>query len=71
MTARCANCGQEWERDPALEVERPICKAPVGRSCRRPSGHVCPIHAKRDLLAMRELQDYGRCPAAQKQLALF
>lgn len=57
-------CGRSWPRDPALEVECPTCRAPIGSPCRRPSGH--PIfggspHAARDLLADRE-GHYGRCP---------
>lgn len=55
MTVRCSRCGQEWPRDPALEVECPTCHAPVGRKCRRPSGHRVfgdQPHAARDYLAM-------------------
>lgn len=52
MTARCNSCGQEWPRDPALEVECPDCRASVGAPCRRPSGHGCAVHGARDRLAM-------------------
>ena len=52
MTARCNNCGEEWPRDPALEVGCPACHATAGVQCRRPSGHACAVHAERDRLAM-------------------
>jgi hypothetical protein len=39
MSVTCHTCGQEWERDPVLEVECPVCHAKVGQVCRRPSGH--------------------------------
>ena len=84
MTVACSACGQEWERDPALEVACPKCEAKVGNYCRirRPSGHTANfgaktlIHPARDQLAM----DRGfieRCPAstisgaAQPQLSLL
>lgn len=71
-TVSCSLCGQQWPRDPALEVSCPKCGAQVGRYCvvRRPSGHTCNfgqktlVHRERDQLAM----DRGfleRCPAAQ------
>jgi hypothetical protein len=62
MTVHCNICGQEWPRDPALEVECPDCRVSVGSPCRRPSGHACNVHAARDRLPM----DRGfltRCPA--------
>ena len=61
MTVTCRYCGQTWPRDPALEVECPVCQARVGVKCRRPSGHRCVLHAGRDQRAMDEgfLQ---RCP---------
>ena len=60
MTVSCSKCGDEWERDPALEVVCPKCDAKVGHYCRvrRPSGHTCNfgnktlIHPARDPLAM-------------------
>ena len=52
MTVRCGRCGQEWPRDPALEVACPQCLAPVGVRCRRPSGHDCELHASRDRAAL-------------------
>lgn len=55
-------CGQEWPRDPALEVACPTCKAPVGSRCRRPSGHPAgQLHADRDLAAM-EAGILEKCP---------
>jgi len=71
VTVACSACGQEWERDPAIEVECPKCDAKVGHYCRvrRPSERTCNfgnktlIHPARDQLAM----DKGflqRCPAA-------
>ena len=37
----CLACGQEWPRDPRLEVEYPACHAHIGNPCTflRPSGH--------------------------------
>lgn len=61
---RCKACGEEWPRDPAFEVEWPDCKA-GGSPCRRPSGHVCAIHASRDRLAM-EMGLLAPCPAATR-----
>jgi len=29
----CKHCGQEWPRDPALEVPCPKCEAPIGKKC--------------------------------------
>ncbi len=39
MSVSCSNCGQEWPRDPAEQVPCPVCRAPVGRKCKRPSEH--------------------------------
>ena len=64
MTARCNTCGQEWPRDPALEVACPDCHARVGSDCRRPSGHACVIHAARDRLAI-DSGFLNPCSAAQ------
>lgn len=63
MTARCQACGQEWPRDPALEVACPACHAPEGAPCRRPSGHGCAVHEARDRLAM-ERGILAPCPAS-------
>ncbi len=52
MTVSCLNCGETWERDPALEVACPTCQSPIGVQCKRPSEHGCTIHASRDQLAM-------------------
>jgi hypothetical protein len=52
MSVSCSNCGEEWPRNPALEVPCPTCHAPVGVKCRRPSGHGCTLHASRDQAAM-------------------
>lgn len=63
----CRSCGQEWPRDPALEVPCPDCQAPVGKWCKRPSGHggnFVDLHRSRDQAAL----DAGvlqRCPAAE------
>ena len=64
---RCTNCGQEWPRDPALEVPCPVCRAGIGQICRRPSGHRVfggAFHPDRDRLAMMEVAGYGKCPAS-------
>lgn len=68
MTVRCASCGQEWPRDPCLEVACPMCHAGVGVKCRRPSGHgifgkAFPFHPERERRAMA-LGILARCPAA-------
>ena len=65
MGASCNHCNQEWDRDPALEVACPSCSANVGQKCERPSGHKCRIHANRDRLALEEVCDYNKCPAAE------
>ena len=69
MTVKCSLCGQEWPRDPALEVACPVCRAAAGSPCRRPSGHETyggQPHPDRDRLAMEVVPGYGRCPAAAK-----
>lgn len=63
MTVTCKNCGQEWERDPTLEVACPSCTAEVDQKCRRPSGHSCRIHADRDRRALEKVDGYSQCPA--------
>lgn len=60
----CRNCGQEWPRDPVLEVSCPKCNADEGQKCRRPSEHAGGFvhpHAGRDKRAMAEVDGYGRC----------
>jgi hypothetical protein len=60
-------CNCSWERDPALEVACPDCKARVGSKCRRPSGHTTwqgEVHSARDLLADK-LGHYGACPSGR------
>jgi hypothetical protein len=67
MPIKCSACGQEWPRDPALEVVCPVCRAAVGAPCQRPSGHRVfggEPHPDRDRLAMQTVPGYGRCPAA-------
>jgi len=39
----CLRCGEEWPRDPALEVTCPDCHAEPGHTCVRPSGHSGPF----------------------------
>lgn len=71
---RCELCGEEWPRDPALEVECPTCKAEVGRWCRRPSGHrAMSLHADRDRRAMAEgkLKPCPGRPQAGQKESLF
>lgn len=69
MTVTCSNCGEEWPRDPALEVPCPTCHAPVGVKCRGPSGHPCELHASRDRAAMGAgfLRPCPKGPSAQQQ----
>lgn len=70
MTASCSACGQEWPRDPALEVICPTCNAQAGYYCceKRPSGYRIRfgstlIHPARDQLAM-DLGFLQKCAAA-------
>lgn len=66
MTVSCHACGQEWPRDPALEVPCPDCKARVGAWCKRPSGHkAMDLHVARDHAAMAAGL-LERCPAAAR-----
>jgi hypothetical protein len=69
MTVTCSNCGEEWPRDPALEVPCPTCHAPVRVKCRGPSGHPCELHASRDRAAMGAgfLRPCPKGPSAQQQ----
>ncbi len=65
MPVTCLRCGQDWPRDPALEVPCPTCKAAIGSRCKRPSGHqASDVHVDRDRLAMRTVPGYGTYPAA-------
>ena len=79
----CSRCGQEWPRDPALEVACPSCPALIGKRCKRGSGHNVwgnQPHASRDRLAM-ERGFMKKCPGSmeqkyvskelEKQVALF
>lgn len=71
MTARCVKCGQEWPRDPRLEVPCPTCGAAIGRSCKRPSGHVAPEpHVPREQAAIDAGHLTAHCPA-EPQAGLF
>ena len=70
MTVSCSACGQEWPRDPALEVVCPTCSSQIGHFCgsKRPSGHKVRfgstlIHPARDQLAM-DLGFLQKCSAA-------
>jgi len=85
MTVSCSACGQEWNRDPALEVKCPTCNARIGIYCSspRPSGYRIRfggtlIHPARDQLAMDSgfLQKCGAAiipanPHSGAQLTLF
>lgn len=65
----CSRCGEEWARDPALEVPCPTCSAPIGLNCKRPSGHGVwgdQPHAARDEAAMKAGL-LRRCSAAGLQ----
>jgi hypothetical protein len=62
-------CCREWPRDPVLEVACPSCRAPIGRACKRPSGHgVWGTYGRfcdaRDPAADRA-GAYGECPLGQ------
>jgi hypothetical protein len=46
-----------------------VCRAGVGVTCKRPSGHDTfggQPHPDRDRLAMQVVPGYGRCPAAER-----
>ncbi len=70
MTVSCSKCGDEWDRDPALEVACPTCNSKIGHYCgqKRPSGHKVRfgsplIHPARDQLAI-DLGFLKRCSVA-------
>jgi hypothetical protein len=60
----CRRYGRAWALDPRCVTECPVCGAPPGSPCRRPSGHSGPMvesHAGREQLAVdRGLLE--RCP---------
>jgi hypothetical protein len=63
---KCNLCGEEWPRDPALEVACPKCRAAVGVGCKdeRPSGHRVnrfDVHPERDQCAL-DKGLIGLCP---------
>ena len=70
MTVTCSKCGEEWPRDPALEVECPTCHAPPGemQAAIRPSLRVTP---SRDQAAMDAgfLRPCPKGPSAQQAMA--
>lgn len=82
MTVACSKCGDEWSRDPALEIVCPTCNSQIGYYCghKRPSGHKVRfgstlIHPARDQLAM-DMGFLERCTSPHKledaeQLPLF
>jgi DNA-directed RNA polymerase subunit RPC12/RpoP len=74
MQVRCSRCGQEWPRDPALEVVCPNCRARIGVRCKRPSGHggglFTDFHDGRLVEAMRQGFEQ-RCPGADWQRPMF
>lgn len=66
----CGYCGEDWGRDPALEVACPTCDVDPGSKCRRPSGHpvnigtqLHGIHRGRDEKALDVVDGYEPCPA--------
>jgi DNA-directed RNA polymerase subunit RPC12/RpoP len=72
MSVKCNACGEEWPRDPALEVQCPTCNAKVGRRCRRPSEHQVfggGMHPDRDRLAMK-MGFLKLCPKGPTALGL-
>jgi hypothetical protein len=51
----CRRSGEQWPRDPALEVPCPQCGAAIGKPCKRPSQHGVwgnQPHASRDQAAL-------------------
>lgn len=72
MTVQCVFCGEEWLRDPVQEIVCLDCLAPVGRRCRRPSGHDAwgraGFHKAREVHAMA-LGLLQPCPALSRQAA--
>lgn len=75
MAVFCHLCGQEWPRDPRLEVACPTCKASIGVRCMRPSGHRSYTgdqpHIEREELAIMRGFLTRTCPAVEpKQLGL-
>ncbi len=82
MSASCTACGQQWERDPRLEVACPTCNAAVGNACAfaAPSGHRrsqafmgAQPHEEREELAIQRGYLTRECPnnpraAAQREM---
>jgi len=55
----CGFCGHDFKTDPVYAVPCPSCPAPVGKKCKRPSGHDVTHehgrgwHIERDMAAAR------------------
>jgi hypothetical protein len=65
----CHACGQEWARDPALEVACAQCHAKVGTWCKNPSGHKSmSLHRARMQRALDEGVEKP-CPGARPSSA--
>jgi hypothetical protein len=65
----CSLCGQEWPRDPRLEVPCPSCRARIGSPCERPSGHrAAEIHIEREQKAVDEGFLSKECPGAPRDV---
>lgn len=68
MSAHCTACGQEWPRDPRLEVACPTCGARIGSRCKRPSGHEAPEpHVAREELCILGGFMTRECPASPRR----
>ena len=49
----CQFCGEQWDRDPSLEVSCPQCKVRIGAWCKSPSGHkAMRLHVAREHAAI-------------------
>jgi len=59
---RCENCEHEWDHDPTLNVDCPMCKAPKGNPCNLPTGFTpSDSHADRTRKAQDEGHFYHYC----------
>lgn len=66
----CQLCGEKYTRDPAYEVACPVCRAPAGSPCMRPSEHTAwEIHPERDGEALRQgfIKKCPKGPSAKKE----
>ena len=62
----CQLCGEQWDKDPALEVPCPVCPAKVGQWCRRPSEHRAMLLHRPRIKAAEAAGKISKCPKGGK-----